>query len=139
MSGADDLEEALVASVERAIRAGEDDTMPDPEVDSTREIPAPEATWAFGQDAGVNTDAAEVTTEQAVAAVHALLNEFRNDGLETVGPKDFKNHLGRDGRIGRSRAWLSPLLSDLADERIHLDHTDDPGVYRLLDPELAPA
>ncbi|HEY5835007.1 plasmid transfer protein TraB [Streptomyces sp.] len=135
----DDSEDALAASVEHAIRDGEDDQSPDPEVDPTREIPAPTATWTFGQNTGNNQDSDEVTTEQAVAAVHALLEEFRDQGLATIGPKDFKAHLGRDGRIGRSRAWLSPLLADLADQGTHLADTDDPGVYKLLDPELTPA
>lgn len=138
--GMDDTEEALTASVERAVRAGEDDDgTPDPQVDATREIPAPTGVWTFGQDTGANADAVEVTTEQAIAAVHDLLEEFRGDGQQTVGPRDFKNHLGANGRIGRSRAWLSPLLANLAEEGIHLAHTDEPGVYRLLDPELTPA
>lgn len=139
MAGADDAEQALIDSVDRAMRAGEDDTTLDPDVDPTREIPAPDATWAFGQQDNTATDDEGITTAQAIAAVHQILDELRGDGAQTVGPRDFKNDLGRDGRIGRSRAWLSPLLCDLADEGIHLAHTDDPGVYRLLDPELTPA
>lgn len=137
-SGMDDSEEALAASVERAARAGEDDDSPEPDVDPTREIPAPTTAWAFGASTDTSQDSGDITTEQAITAVHALLDDLRNQGLETIGPKNFYAHLGRDGRIGRSRAWLSPLLADLADEGIHLADTDDPGVYKLLDPELTP-
>lgn len=135
----DDSEAALIASVERAARDGEDDLGPDPDVDPAKEIPAPTTTWAFGQGTDTNQNADEVTTEQAIAALHALLEEFRNDSRETIGPRDFRDHLGRDGRIGRSRAWLSPRLAELADQGTHLADTDTPGVYKLLYPELTPA
>lgn len=139
MPGPDDADEALLASVDRAIRDGEDDPTPDPDVDPTREIPAPTQTWTFGTASPTSTSNDGITTEQAIANVHALLDHFRNEGLETIGPRDFKPYLGRDGHIGRSRAWLSPLLSDLAEQGIHLADTDDPGVYRLLYPQLQPA
>ncbi|MBM9509959.1 plasmid transfer protein TraB [Actinacidiphila acididurans] len=142
MPGADDLEDAILASVERDIRAGEDedDDTPDPVVDPTKEIPAPATTWTFGTATATTASSNdEITTEQAVAAVHALLDEFRKAGYDTLGPRDFKPYLGGDGYIGRSRAWLSPRLAELAEQGIHLADTDTPGVYRLLYPELQPA
>jgi len=135
----EESDEALAASVNRAVFDGEEDLGPEPDVDPDREIPPPTSTWAFGTDTGTNDESKEITTEQAIATVHHLLEEFRDQGMQTVGPRDFKPHLGQAGRIGRSRAWLSPLLAELADEGVHLADTDNPGVYRLLEPELTPA
>ena len=133
----DDNEQAINASVDRDLADPDDDTSPTPDVDPDREIPPPAATWAFG-NGGPAPD--EVTTEQALFAVMALLDEFRSAGLQVVGPKDFMPHLntaGRMGRIGRSRSWLSPVLAELADRGVHLRDTGRPGEYHLLHPQLA--
>lgn len=137
-AGMDDEIAALDQALERAIREGEEpDEAPEPQADPDQEIPPVGQVWTFGQPTGQADD--EVSTEEAQERVLALLEEFRNEGREIVGPRDFKPHLGRGRRIGRSRAWVSPFLADLADEGIHLQDTDQPGVYRLLDPALTPA
>jgi hypothetical protein len=130
----------LDASVERDLRLepGEDDGSPVPEVDADRQIPPPTAVFTFGQASPVQPR--ELGTEEALAEVLALLDEFRDEGRAVIGPKDFKPHLnapGHQGRIGRSRAWLSPLLADLADQGQHLQDTGRPGEYTLLHPQLA--
>lgn len=126
---------ALDRAVERDILDGidDDDGTPDPDVDADQEIPPVTAVWAFGNPPASGE---ELTTEQAYAQVMALLDEFRNDDRDIVGPRDFRPHIGRGNRIGRSRAWLSPVLAELADQGVHLQDTDRPGEYKLLHPVL---
>jgi hypothetical protein len=126
----------LERQVDREINAmvGDDDGGPEPHVDPDVEIPPVSQVWKFGQEEQVE----EKTPEQAMAALLGMLAEFREQGLAQVGPKDFQPH-GRNGRYGRSRAWLSDKLTDLADEGVHLEETEAPGVYKLLYPSLTPA
>lgn len=118
----------------------EDDGTPDPDVDPDREIPPvePDEVWTFGQPA-VEQAQRELTAEEAMGELLALLEGFREQDLETVGPKDFRPYWGKSGRLNRSRAWLSPRLAELAEQSVHLAETDEPGVYRLLYPEPATA
>lgn len=138
-SHVDDSDQAIEASVERdlVLGGGDDDGSPTPDVDPDRELPPVEGVLMLGQGGPAPR---EISTGQAEAEVMALLDEFRAQGLTVVGPKHFYPHLnqpGRPGRIGRSRAWLSPLLARLAEEGVHLADTDQPGEYQLLNPTLA--
>lgn len=128
-------EQLIHNQVQRALTLdpADDDGSPTPDVDPDAEIPPATAVWTFGQAA---QPAVEVTTEQAMGALFALLEAFRNEGRSTIGPKDFMPHLPA---IGRSRAWLSPKLSELAEQGVHLADTGRPGEYHLLDPEPANA
>ena len=138
----DDTYQVIDAALDRdlTLDEDEDDGSPVPPHDPDQEIPAPTTIFSFGPT-GTSTPP-EVTTEQAHAQVLALLDEFRAAGRHTVGPRDFMPYLntgGRPGRIGRSRAWLSPVLAELADTGVHLRDTDRPGEYTLLHPTLTPA
>ena len=131
----DDTAQALAAAIEREIAIGEpdDDGSPIPDVDPDREIPPVTAVLMFKQspDAPVRDD---VSTEQALGTVHALLNHFRGEARTIVGPKDFMPYVDQ---IGRSRAWLSGQLADLGDDGIHLRPAGRPGEYHLLQPQPA--
>lgn len=110
----------------------------DPDVDGDQEIPPVDgAVWSFGQPPAAESGA-EKTTEQAAAELLAMLAEYRTEGLETLSPKHFQPY-GKGSRIGRSRSWVSSQLGDLADEGVHLAETDQPGVYKLLYPQMAGA
>lgn len=132
--GMDESEKAIQASVERAIAldAADDDGSPTPDVDPDQEIPPADLVWRFGEPAPT----VAVSTEQAVATLHFVLEHFRNEGRALIGPKDITPYLEK---IGRSRAWLSGQLADLGEAGKHLKPTGQPGEYHLLDPELANA
>jgi hypothetical protein len=106
-------------------------------IDPDEEIPAitEGQVWTFAKAGDIQEDK---TPEKAMAELLAMLEEYREEGLEEVGPRHFQPY-GREGRIGRSRAWISQKLNELADEAEHLEDTDDAGVYRLLYPEMAAA
>lgn len=127
----DDTEQAITASVERAIAldVADDDGSPSPDVDPGREIPPTQGVWMLKQAAAQTAD---VTTGEALASVHALLEHFRNEGRALIGPKDFGPYLDQ---IGRSRAWLSGQLSDLGESGAHLRPAGRPGEYHLLEPQ----
>lgn len=131
-------EEALIErQVDREINAmaGDDDGTPDPAVDPDAEIEPVNSVWHFG---GEPVQHVERTTEEATAELLTMLQELRAEERKTVGPKDFAP-FGKGTRIGRSRAWISTKLTDLADEAVHLEETDEAGVYKLLYPQLTPA
>jgi hypothetical protein len=140
----DDTIEALDQAVERDLQldAADDDGSPAPDVDPDQEIPPSTTVWTFGAAKPAPED---VSTQDALVAVMALLEEWRTEGRKTVGPRDFYPHLnmpgrrGRRGRIGRSRSWLSPVLAEIADQRIFLRETGRPGEYELLHPVLQDA
>ncbi|MFD4921165.1 conjugal transfer protein TraB [Streptomyces goshikiensis] len=113
----------------------DDDTQLD-EIDIDQEIPAPATgTLALGKPPAKDDD---VTTEQAYARLLGVLDALRDEGRDTIGPKDFAPY-GKGSRVGRARSWISERLGDLADEGVHLAETDQPGVYRLLHPALSTA
>ncbi|MGW4270855.1 plasmid transfer protein TraB [Streptomyces seoulensis] len=136
-------EQLLARQIDRDINAlvgdDPDDDGYTPDVDADQEITAIPAdkVWTFGQTAP-QSPAGEKTTEDATAELLAMLNEYRQDDREFIGPKDFQPY-GKGGRIGRSRSWISNVLGDLADAGIHLAETEHPGVYKLLYPEMANA
>lgn len=132
----DETDRAIAASVARemTLDPADDDGSPSPDVDPDQEIPPPTAVWSFGTPQAPG--GGEVTTEQAMASLFILLEVFRNEGRRVIGPKDFMPHLPN---IGRSRAWLSPRLGELADQGVHLRETGRPGEYHLLEPESANA
>lgn len=140
----DAREAVLDREVENAIMdvAGlaDDDDTPDPEVDPDREIPPvpPGQVWTFGRPTGQGPHR-ELTPQEAEAALMALLEEFRRQERQTIGPRDFAPYWGKGNRLDRSRAWLSPRLAELAEDGVHLAETGQPGVYRLLDPHPVPA
>ncbi|MFK0182325.1 plasmid transfer protein TraB [Streptomyces xanthochromogenes] len=128
-------EELLERQINREINeAVGGDAEADTDADAEAEIPPVTAVWQFAEQ----EQATEKTLEQAEAELMAMLDEFRGRQLDQVGPKDFQPY-GKEGRIGRSRAWISARLNDLADAGIHLEDTDEPGVYTLLYPALAAA
>ncbi|MDI5967151.1 plasmid transfer protein TraB [Streptantibioticus silvisoli] len=103
----------------------------DPDRELTRDAAAP--VWQFGT---APAEQPEKSPEDAFAEVLAILDERRDADAEFVGPKDF-GPFGRGERIGRSRAWVSKVLAQLAEDGVHLADTDQPGVYKLLHPEMA--
>ncbi|WP_405718152.1 hypothetical protein [Streptomyces sp. NBC_00046] len=129
--------ELLEKQVDREISAAVGDDPDDdgyaPDVDADQEIPPAAETWSFGQ---VPAPTLENTPEAGMDVLMAMLDEFRAEEREFIGPKDF-GPFGKGERIGRSRAWVSGALGDLSDAGIHLSETDDAGVYRLLYPEMA--
>ncbi|MFV8127523.1 plasmid transfer protein TraB [Streptomyces syringium] len=131
------LEQQVDREINAAVGGDADDDGPAPDVDADQEIRPVEASemWAFGQ---APVDRVEKTQDDAWAELVAMLAEYRDEDRETVGPKDFAPY-GKGSRIGRSRAWVSEKLGDLADEGIHLAETEQPGVYKLLYPEMATA
>lgn len=136
----DEQDQLVTRQAERTIleAAGIDtEDLDDTSADPDREIPPVNAAqvWDFGQQpAG---QAKELTTEEAMAELMAILEEFRAEDRELIGPKDFQPYWDKGNRLDRSRSWLSPRLNELADAGIHLAETDELGVYRLLYPEPA--
>ncbi|MGW4505712.1 plasmid transfer protein TraB [Streptomyces sp. NPDC004436] len=113
----------------------DDDTQLDG-IDIDQEIPAPTAgTLTLGKPPAKEADDGP---EQAYARLLGVLDALRDEGRETIGPKDFAPY-GKGSRVGRARSWISERLGDLADEGVHLAETDQPGVYRLLHPALSTA
>ncbi|GGO55399.1 sporulation protein SsgA [Streptomyces daqingensis] len=133
------LERQINRDIDARLPSDDDGSGPSVEqlnADPDREIPPVSVSevWAFAKPAPTP----EKSPEEAYSELLAMLEEYRRDGLEHVGPKHFQPY-GREGRIGRSRAWISARLNELADEEIHLAETDDAGVYTLLYPTLAAA
>ncbi|MCX4571624.1 plasmid transfer protein TraB [Streptomyces viridodiastaticus] len=102
------------------------------DADPDKEIPPAAQVWTFAQPQ--TGEVREMTPQEAEAELLAILEEFRQQGMDTVGPRHFQPFWGEGNRLPRSRAWVSGKLNDLADAGIHLKETDDIGVYRLLDP-----
>ncbi|MEU2603255.1 plasmid transfer protein TraB [Streptomyces albus] len=130
-------EELLERQINREIddRLGDDGSADDLSgIDPDKEITKPTNTWSFAKAQPVK----EKSQEEALAELMAMLAEYREQGLDEVGPRHFQPY-GKEGRIGRSRAWISDQLTDLADEGIHLEETDTAGTYKLLYPEMAGA
>jgi hypothetical protein len=123
---------------EIAARLGDDGDGEEPDVDGETEIPPVAGLWTFAQPTQTSQDKSADEDHDPLAELLAMLDEYRQEGLEEVGPRHFQPY-GREGRIGRSRAWISGKLNDLADDAVHLQDTDEPGVYRLLYPEMATA
>jgi hypothetical protein len=127
------LEKQVDREIDAAVGVDPDDDGYTPAVDAEQEIPPAAETWSFGQAAPPQE---ESTPEAGMAALMAMLDEFRAEEKEFIGPRDF-GPFGKGERIGRSRAWVSGALGDLSDAGIHLSETDQAGVYRLLYPEMA--
>jgi hypothetical protein len=127
------LEKQVDREIDAAVGGDPDDDGYVPDVDADQEIPPAAETWSFGQTAPPQE---ESTPEAGMAALMVMLDEFRAEEKEFIGPRDF-GPFGKGERIGRSRAWVSGALADLSDAGIHLSETDDAGVYRLLYPEMA--
>lgn len=129
-------DELVTRQAERAILEGAGiDNTGLIEADGEREIPPATQVWTFAE--APTGEARELSTEEADAELLAVLEEFREQGMDSVGPRHFQPYWGKGNRLDRSRAWISEALNDLADEGIHLAETDEPGTYRLLDPRLA--
>lgn len=105
------------------------------DADPDREIPPAQQVWTFAEAPA--DQPRDLTTDQAIAELMAILDEFRTADRDFIGPKDFQPYWGKGNRLDRSRAWVSEKLNDLADSGIHLAETEEIGVYRLLDPEPA--
>ncbi|MGW0780353.1 plasmid transfer protein TraB [Streptomyces sp. NPDC002913] len=127
------LEQQVDREIEAAVGDDPDDDGFVPDVDADQEIAAPAETWSFGQ-APVPVE--EKSPEAGMDALMVMLDEFRAEEREFIGPKDF-GPFGKGERIGRARSWVSGALGDLSDAGIHLSETDQAGVYRLLYPEFA--
>ncbi|MYX14416.1 conjugal transfer protein TraB [Streptomyces sp. SID8374] len=104
-----------------------------PDIDADQEIAPPAETWSFGH---AQAPVEEKSPEAGMDALMVMLNEFRSEEREFIGPKDF-GPFGKGERIGRARSWVSGALGDLSDAGVHLSETDQPGVYRLLNPVLS--
>lgn len=139
----DDQKAAEEALLERQVardiasRMGDGEEEPDLSgIDPDKEIPPVEQgqVWKFAEAEKHQ----EKSTSEAEAELMRVLEECREQGLDEIGPKHFQPH-GKTGRYGRSRSWLSGKLTELADEGVHLEETEEPGVYRLLYPEMAAA
>lgn len=132
-------EDALLESqIARELMDDEDDDLQLDGIDADQEIPPATTTWTLGQN-GNDNDGEDRSTEEALATLMEMLDEFRQAERETIGPKDFGPYIAnsRSPRVGRARSWISPILGQLADEGVHLADTDRPGVYRLLYPAMA--
>ncbi|MDP9953130.1 MULTISPECIES: plasmid transfer protein TraB [Streptomyces] len=127
------LEKQVDREIDAMVGDDPDDDGYVPDVDADQEIAPPAEVWSFGPP---QAPVEEKTPEAGMEALMAMLAEFRAEEREFIGPKDF-GPFGKGQRIGRSRSWVSGALGDLSDGGIHLSETDDPGVYRLLYPELA--
>ncbi|MFD5875686.1 plasmid transfer protein TraB [Streptomyces sp. NPDC060322] len=127
------LEQQVDREIEAAVGDDPDDDGFVPDVDADQEIAPPAETWLFGQ---AQAPVEEKSPEAGMAALMVMLDEFRSEEREFVGPKDF-GPFGKGERIGRARSWVSGALGDLSDGGIHLSETDQAGVYRLLYPEFA--
>ncbi|MEU8623288.1 plasmid transfer protein TraB [Streptomyces sp. NPDC048669] len=127
------LEKQVDREIDAAVGGDPDDDGYVPDVDAEQEIAPPAETWSFGQ---AETPVPDQTPEAGMEALMAMLADFRGEEREFIGPKDFGPY-GKGSRIGRARSWVSGALGDLSDAGIHLSETDQPGVYRLLYPELA--
>ncbi|WP_145503165.1 plasmid transfer protein TraB [Streptomyces sp. CFMR 7] len=127
------LERQVDREIDAMVGDDPDDDGYVPDVDADQEIAPVSEVWAFGQ---AQAPIEEKTAEAGMDALMVMLDEFRAEEKEFIGPKDF-GPFGKGQRIGRSRAWVSGALGDLSDAGIHLSETEQPGVYRLLYPELA--
>ncbi|MGW2090028.1 plasmid transfer protein TraB [Streptomyces sp. NPDC001880] len=129
------IEKQVDREIEAMVGDDPDDDGYVPAVDAEQEIPpiAEGETWSFGQPAPA---VQEKTPEAGMEALMAMLDEFRAEEKEFIGPKDFGPY-GKGSRIGKSRPWVSEALGGLSDAGIHLSETDRAGVYRLLYPEMA--
>ncbi|MGW3321123.1 plasmid transfer protein TraB [Streptomyces virginiae] len=132
-------EDALLESqIARELMDDEDDDLQLDGIDADQEIPPATTTWTLGQN-GNDNDGEDRSTEEALATLLEMLDEFRQADRETIGPKDFGPYVNgsRSPRVGRARSWISPVLGQLADEGVHIADTDQPGVYRLLYPAMS--
>ena len=136
-------EQLLERQIERDITdaLGDDEDQTDDialnSTDPDRELNQVNTVWTFAKEEPKT--GRDLSTEQAMAELLALLDEQRAEKATFVGPKTFRPYYGKGNRLDRSRQWVSERLNELADEGVHLEETDDPGVYRLLHPELTPA
>ncbi|MER7412971.1 plasmid transfer protein TraB [Streptomyces cacaoi] len=130
------LERQINRDITARLGDGGDDTALDADPDAEIPAVAQGQVWTFAQPDA--EESREKTPEEAEAELLRMLDEYREQELEEIGPRHFQPH-GKTGRYGRSRAWLSAKLNDLADEGIHLAETDTAGTYRLLYPALAAA
>ncbi|MFJ9985323.1 plasmid transfer protein TraB [Streptomyces globisporus] len=124
------LEKQVDREIDAMVGDDPDDDGFVPDVDAEQEIAPPAETWSFGQP---QAPVEEKTPEAGMEALMAMLDDFRAEDREFIGPKDFAPY-GKGSRIGRARSWVSGALGDLSDGGIHLSETDQPGVYRLLYP-----
>ncbi|MGQ4353189.1 plasmid transfer protein TraB [Streptomyces drozdowiczii] len=127
------LEKQVDREIDAMVGDDPDDDGYVPDVDAEQEIAPPTEVWSFGQAPAA---VPEQTPEAGMESLMAMLADFRAEEREFIGPKDFGPY-GKGSRIGRSRSWVSGALGELSDGGIHLSETDDPGVYRLLYPEVA--
>ncbi|MYW33608.1 plasmid transfer protein TraB [Streptomyces sp. SID2119] len=127
------LEKQVDREIDAMVGDDPDDDGYVPDVDAEQEIAPVQEVWSFGR---AQAPLEEKTPEAGMEALMAMLDGFRAEGRESIGPKDF-GPFGKGERIGRARSWVSGALGDLSDAGIHLSETDKPGVYRLLYPELA--
>ncbi|MFJ2676375.1 plasmid transfer protein TraB [Streptomyces sp. NPDC087525] len=129
------LETQVDREIDAAVGDDPDDDGYVPDVDAEQEIPPAGGTWSFGQ---VGEEVPDLTPKEGMEALMAMLDDFRGEEREFIGPKDFGPY-GKGSRIGRARSWVSGALGDLSDAGIHLSETEQAGVYRLLYPEMADA
>jgi len=137
---ADQNDTVFESQIARELMEDDEDDLQLDAIDADQEIPPATSTWKLNPNDSTD-QGKDRSTEEALAILLEMLDEFRQAGRETIGPKDFGPYtIGtRSPRVGRARSWVSPTLGALADEGIHLADTDQPGVYRLLYPAMADA
>lgn len=104
----------------------------DLDIDPNEELPQPgpgEENVVFDQG-----DGAELTREEARAALQEIVAEFENEGTMVIGVKEVMDHAER---FGRKRGWVSGELQQLLEEG-RLALTAKPGRYRIV-PAMADA
>jgi hypothetical protein len=137
---ADEDDDMFESQIARELMEDDEDDLQLDGIDADQEIPPTTSTWKLNPNSSTD-EGKDRSTEEALAILLEMLDEFRQAGRETIGPKDFGPYTNgtRSPRVGRARSWVSPTLGALADEGVHLADTDQPGVYRLLYPAMAEA
>lgn len=104
----------------------------DLDIDPNEELPDPlpgEESVVFDQG-----DGAELTREEARAALQLIVAEFESEGKMVIGVVDVMEHAER---FGRKRGWVSGELQQMLEEG-RLAVTSKPGRYRIV-PAMADA
>jgi hypothetical protein len=129
--GAADASTATDDDQEQEMTARLDDE--DHGIDPTQELP-PLAPGMEAVTFGPESAAPDFTPEEARAALERILEEFEEQGVMVIGPKDV---MDRAEEFGRSRAWVSGQFRAFLEEG-RLATTKQSGRYRIV-PAMAHA
>ncbi|MEV8225027.1 plasmid transfer protein TraB [Streptomyces sp. NPDC079167] len=98
--------------------------------DPEEELPSPAGTVRLAERPAAERIA--VSPSEARDVMVRLLEQFEQDGMETVGPKEFMAYCDQ---FGRKRGWVSGEIARMVIEG-RLAETADTGRYRIV-PQLA--